>query len=113
MLFWQTCRISALFTFIGTSVANSGAFCANGIGSNWNIGQAVKTTSGSVKGHAASISPSVSEYLGIRYAQPATGKLRFAAPVAYKSNGQISGAAYVREKDDMDLERRQQMLTNS
>jgi carboxylesterase type B len=41
----------------------------------------VNTTSGLVKGHASHLRPAVSEYLGIRYAKPAKGDLRFAAPV--------------------------------
>jgi carboxylesterase type B len=52
-----------------------------------------------VKGHAASISPTVSEYLGIRYGQPARGELRLAAPVAYKSSASFSANAYVRNLD--------------
>ncbi|KAL5339950.1 cholinesterase [Aspergillus crustosus] len=41
----------------------------------------VNTTSGLVKGHASHLRPDVSEYFGIRYAKPAKGNLRFAAPV--------------------------------
>lgn len=62
--------------------------------SAWEIGQAVNTTSGSVQGHAASIANTVSEYLGIPFAKPTVGNLRFAAPVAYTGTGPISGANY-------------------
>jgi hypothetical protein len=48
-----------------------------------------------MKGHAASISPTVSEYLGIRFAQLSTGDLRFAAPVAYRQCGFFGG--YIRK----------------
>ena len=44
----------------------------------YEIGAIVNTTSGPVKGHASSIRPAVSEYLGIPYAQPPIGNLRFA-----------------------------------
>lgn len=49
---------------------------------SWNIGQTVSTTSGPVQGHAASDASQVSEYLGIPFAQPPTGRLRFEPPVA-------------------------------
>lgn len=49
---------------------------------NWTIGQTVQTSSGSVQGHASSQSPNVSEYLGIPFAQPPVGNLRFAPPTA-------------------------------
>jgi hypothetical protein len=48
--------------------------------SSWTIGEIVKTTSGSVEGHPSKLHSEVSEYLGIPYAQPPTGDLRFAAP---------------------------------
>jgi hypothetical protein len=62
---------------------------------SWQIGGPVKTTSGVVQGHAASLAPKVSEYLGIPYGKPTTGDLRFAAPVMYVGDGTISGANYV------------------
>ncbi|KAL3487569.1 Alpha/Beta hydrolase protein [Aspergillus germanicus] len=46
-----------------------------------SIGGPVNTTSGLVKGHASSLRPEVSEYLGIPYAKAPKGELRFAAPV--------------------------------
>jgi len=60
----------------------------------WKIGQQVKTTSGTVIGHAADWKPEVSEYLGIRFADPPVGKLRFAAPVAYKGNDTITATKF-------------------
>jgi carboxylesterase type B len=50
----------------------------------FKIGQTVKTTSGDLTGQPSSWKPQVSEYLGIRYAEPPVGKLRFAAPIAIK-----------------------------
>ncbi|KAI4154657.1 MAG: hypothetical protein LQ340_001544 [Diploschistes diacapsis] len=47
---------------------------------SWTVGQPVQTTSGTVAGHAASNLTHVSEYLGIPYAQPPLGALRFKAP---------------------------------
>jgi hypothetical protein len=63
--------------------------------SNWTIGQTVQTDSGPVVGHAAPNATEVSEYLGIPYAQPPIGDLRFAAPVRYAGNSTIDGSAFV------------------
>jgi cholinesterase len=49
-------------------------------------GQTVNTTSGPVTGHASSWQKEVSEYLGIPFAVPPVGSLRWAAPQAYKSS---------------------------
>lgn len=46
----------------------------------YNIGEAVKTTSGTVIGQASKWQPEVSEYLGIPFAKPPEGELRWAAP---------------------------------
>jgi cholinesterase len=48
--------------------------------STWQIGEQVKTSSGPVKGHASSWQPDVSEYLGIPYALPPVGPLRWTSP---------------------------------
>ncbi|CAI4214368.1 unnamed protein product [Parascedosporium putredinis] len=52
--------------------------------SEWIPGQLVNTTSGPVLGQASAWQPLVSEYLGVPYAQPPVGALRFAAPAALK-----------------------------
>ncbi|KAL2132975.1 hypothetical protein VTI74DRAFT_3045 [Chaetomium olivicolor] len=57
----------------------------------WSVGQTVQTTSGPVDGHAASVATEVSEYLGIPYAQPPVGKLRFLPPVRYNGTQWIDG----------------------
>ncbi|KAL2015048.1 hypothetical protein VTK56DRAFT_6428 [Thermocarpiscus australiensis] len=57
----------------------------------WIVGQTVQTTSGPVDGHAASVASKVSEYLGIPYAQPPVGKLRFQPPVRYNGTKRIDG----------------------
>lgn len=56
---------------------------------NWTIGQTVQTSSGSVQGHAAPLKANVSEYLGIPFAQPPVGTLRFAPPTPINSTSQI------------------------
>lgn len=66
--------------------------------SNWTIGQSVHTTSGSVNGHAATNGSQVSEYLGIPFAQPPVGNLRFAAPVAFNGTSTINGTNFVRSQ---------------
>jgi Carboxylesterase family len=64
--------------------------------SSLEIGGIVQTSSGSVKGHPAKNKTQVSEYLGIPYAAPAVGNLRFAAPVAKpKERGIIDTTKYV------------------
>ncbi|RAL67691.1 hypothetical protein DID88_008432 [Monilinia fructigena] len=62
--------------------------------SNWAVGQTVQTTSGPVNGHAALNESQVSEYLGIPFAKPPIGDLRFAAPVAYRSNATLNGTNF-------------------
>ena len=67
--------------------------CARG----FNVGQTVKTTSGDITGKPSSWKPEVSEYLGIPFAEPPVGKLRWAAPVAIKAPGKaINATTYVR-----------------
>ncbi|KAH6842381.1 Alpha/Beta hydrolase protein [Chaetomium sp. MPI-CAGE-AT-0009] len=60
----------------------------------WTVGQTVQTTSGPVEGHAASTASEVSEYLGIPYAQPPVGSLRFQPPVRYSGKTKISGKSF-------------------
>ena len=64
---------------------------------NWTIGQTVQTSSGPVAGHQAA-NTTVSEYLGIPFAKPPVGDLRWAAPVKYTGSpgGGINGTSYVR-----------------
>ena len=62
---------------------------------NWTVGQTVQTNSGPVDGHPASNDSSVSEYLGIPFAQPPTGALRFAAPVNFTGSAPLNGSNFV------------------
>ncbi|KAF2402642.1 alpha/beta-hydrolase [Trichodelitschia bisporula] len=55
------------------------------LASAWEIGQTVPTTSGTITGHASTWKLNVSEYLGVPYAQPPLGPLRWAAPVALRT----------------------------
>jgi carboxylesterase type B len=64
----------------------------------WKIGQAVKTTGGVVVGHAANTlkgNEQVSEYLGIRYAEPVVGHRRWLAPQPYKRNETVNADKFV------------------
>jgi cholinesterase len=62
---------------------------------DWLIGQEVKTRSGIVKGHASQFRKEVSEYVGIPYAKPPVGALRFAPPVKYAGTGSFNASSYV------------------
>ena len=68
----------------------------HGKGRTHTVGQAVRTTSGSIVGRPASSRTDVSEYLGIPFAKPPVGDLRFAAPQAYVSSGTFNATAFVR-----------------
>lgn len=48
-----------------------------------------------IQGHNASQNPSVTEWLGIPYAQPPIGQLRFAPPQTYTPRGLQVAAEYV------------------
>lgn len=54
----------------------------------------VNTTNGVVVGHAANSSACVVEYLGIPFAQPPVGDLRFAAPQALNTTGEYVAAEF-------------------
>jgi len=61
----------------------------------WLTGQTVNTTSGLVSGHGATNQSGVSEYLGIPFAQPPIGDLRFAAPVKFTGSASLNGTSFV------------------
>jgi hypothetical protein len=58
----------------------------------WNVGQGVKTTSGTVIGKASSWKKEVSEYLGVPFGQPASGNLRWAPPQAITNDAKTINA---------------------
>ena len=62
----------------------------------WTVGQNVKTTSGTVLGHAAKYRAQVSEYLGIPFAKPPVGELRWRAPQKFTGTANINASAFVR-----------------
>ena len=62
---------------------------------NFTVGQIVETSSGPVAGHMATTNSEVSEYLGIPYAQPPVGDLRFAAPLKYTGSSTLNGSTFV------------------
>lgn len=80
--------VLALIALAGHSVLGSR--------STWTIGQSVNTTSGIIIGHTAPNKTNISEYLGIPYAQAATGNLRFAPPVAYNNKALFNATKFVR-----------------
>jgi len=66
----------------------------------WQVGQTVKTTSGTIVGHASSWKTQVSEYLGVPFAKPPVGDLRWAAPAAITDSSKtINATRYVYSTD--------------
>jgi hypothetical protein len=61
----------------------------------WTVGQAVHTSSGTASGCAAPEANEVSMYLGIPYAYPPIGNLRFEPPQKYKNNNEIDATKFV------------------
>ena len=61
---------------------------------SFSVGQEVNTTSGIIHGHAAANRTEVSEYLGIPFAQPPLGGLRFAAPKPYLSSAHFNASSF-------------------
>lgn len=57
--------------------------------------ETVQTQNGPITGHPAPNAKDVWEYLGIPYAQPPLGNLRFAAPKKYAGKGPYKAANYV------------------
>jgi cholinesterase len=64
---------------------------------SWKVGNEVKTTSGTVLGQASKWQPEVSEYLGVPFAKPPEGDLRWAAPETITDSSKVINATkYVR-----------------
>ena len=64
-----------------------------------STGNLVNTSSGVITGHAATNRMDVIEYLGIPYAQPPIGDLRFAPPLPFFSSQPFDASSYVRFYD--------------
>lgn len=60
----------------------------------FKVGQTVVTSSGPIEGHPASWQPEVSEYLGVPFAIPPVGELRWTAPKPYIGNKTINAAKF-------------------
>jgi cholinesterase len=57
--------------------------------------ETVETENGRITGHRSPNSKDVWEYLGIPYAQPPLGNLRFSAPQKYRGNGSYAASKFV------------------
>ena len=55
----------------------------------------IHTSSGLIEGHMAPNRPEVMEYLGIPFAKPPVGNLRFAAPQAFRGSGRYIASRFV------------------
>jgi len=62
---------------------------------HWTVGERVQTSSGPVDGHSAPSATEVSEYLGIPFAKPPVGELRFEPPQSYTGDSVINGTTFV------------------
>jgi cholinesterase len=71
-------------------------FAAVTAAEEWKIGQGVSTTSGLVSGRPSTLkgTEQVSEYLGIPYAAPPVGPLRWRPPQPFKGNGSLAATAW-------------------
>lgn len=78
---------------IGLALAISHAQCS-ALPRTCDVGHQINTTSGIIVGHAATNRSEVSEYLGIPFAQPPVGSLRFAAPEPYRSSSIFNASSY-------------------
>jgi hypothetical protein len=84
----------SLLFFVGAVVASAASTLPSSTQS-FTAGQAVDTSSGKILGQAANRRNDVSEYLGIPYAQPPIGPLRWAEPRAYIGNDTINALGRV------------------
>jgi hypothetical protein len=92
-LLHRSLALITMRTFIAAALLSVDLVDAQG----FKIGQIVKTTSGDITGQPSSWKPGVSEFLGIPFAEPPVGKLRWAAPVAFKAPGKaVNATKYVR-----------------
>jgi hypothetical protein len=90
------CVVAAVQWLSASALSAQDSPHTHSIRATWTVGQAVNTSSGTIVGHPATNRTSVSEYLGIPFAQPPVGNLRFAAPVPFQGNGSsIIAAKYV------------------
>ena len=87
---------TAFISLFLVSLINGAAISQRDSTSNISGCEPVNTTSGRFIGHPVSARPAVTEFLGLRYAQPPVGTLRFAAPVAYNSSEVVIAAQQVR-----------------
>ena len=87
--------IAARYACVLLQLLAANAAFASAQWSEWKGNGPVLTSSGAITGHAAPNKPEVLEYLGIPYAQPPVGQLRFAPPQPYASVKPFNASSYV------------------
>ncbi|KAF7947941.1 hypothetical protein EAE96_009011 [Botrytis aclada] len=83
-------KFTLLFLFLTTILAQ----CPEESEAGRRLYRCVNTTSGQVAGHPSPKKPAVYEYLGIPFAQPPIGDLRFAPPQPFVENESLNGTNF-------------------
>ncbi|KAK0613552.1 carboxylesterase [Immersiella caudata] len=95
-MMWTLAPFVFSLGFLGSAISTDASLPAPVARQNdrWKVGQVVETSSGPVQGHPSRNFSHVSEYLGVPYAQPPIGNLRFQPPVKFSGTKAINASSY-------------------